>query len=175
MSLDMFERTLLTELRQHVAARSAPAAMTHGHPRRRWTLGLAGAGLVGGGAAAIILSVGAAHPAPAYAVESQPDGDVVVTVYDLSDAAGLEGALEAKGVHAEISYVAGFVQDDGESPSSGTPDACTIALAKIDDGLRFTLAAAEVDAGATLHIVTSGSSATDMGSPVAVSWSGGGC
>jgi len=172
MSLDTFERTLLTELRQHVAARSAPAAVA----RRRWTLGLAGSGLVSGAAAAaIILSVGAAHPMPAYAVDTQPDGDVVVTVYHLSDAAGLEGALEAKGVHAEVTYIRGFVQQDGRSPVAGRSAACSIALAKIDGGLRFTLAAGQIDAGATLDIVTSGSSPTDVGSPVAVTWSGGGC
>jgi len=60
-------------------------------------------------------------------------------------------------------------------PCRGAGSACTIALAKVDGGLRFTLAAAQVAGGAELDIVTSGSSPTDVGSPVAVTWSGGSC
>lgn len=176
MSLDTFERNLLTELRHHVAARTSVGAVTGSRPRRRWTVAIAGGGLASTAAAAVIvLGLGAASPDAAYAVQSRPDGAVVVTVFDLSDAAGLQGALAAKGVRAEVSYVPDFQQTGGQAPTAGSGAACAIALAKVDGGLRFTLTAAQIASGATLDIVTSGSSPTDVGSPVAVTWSGGPC
>ena len=98
MSLDTFEQSLLGELRQHVAARTAQQPA----PRRRWTARVAVAGLATAAAVAVAVSLGtgAVAPSPAYAVESAPNGDVVVTVHDLTDASGLEHALAAKGVHA---------------------------------------------------------------------------
>ena len=116
-------------------------------------------------------------PVAAYAIDSQPDGDVVVTVYDLSDASGLERALHAQGVVADVTYVAGFAQTDGQGRSTPGTDSsqCTITLTKVDGGLRFTLTAAQIGSGATLDIVTSGSGPAAVGSPVAVTWSGGLC
>jgi len=174
MSLDAFEGNLLTELRRHVAARASVGAASRS--RRRRTVVVAGGALASTAAAAVVvLGIGAARPDAAYAVESGPGGDVVVTVFDLSDASGLEGALAHKGVRAEVTYAPGFVQAGGQAPSPGSGAACTIALAKVDGGLRFTVTAAQIATGATLEIVTSGSSPTDVGSPVAVTWSGGGC
>ena len=133
--------------------------------------------VAGAAALAISLGVDIARPNPAYAVESRPDGDVVVTVYNLSDASGLERALAAKGVQADVSYVPGFSQPDGQKRGTSGTDAanCTITLAKVDGGLRFTLTATQIASGAKLEIVTSGSRPTDVGSPVAVTWSGGLC
>jgi hypothetical protein len=175
MSLDTYERSLLAELRQHVEAHApGQQAVRSAVPRRR-SLGIAVAGLVTAGAAvAISLGLGVAGPGAAYAVDAQPSGDVVVTVRDLSDAHGLEAALAAKGVEADISRIPGFTQAPGTS-DAGNGSGCAIALAKIDGGLQFTLGAAQVASAAVLHIVTSGSSASDVSSPVMVTWSGGGC
>ncbi|WP_426592566.1 hypothetical protein ACPPVS_12390 [Cellulomonas sp. McL0617] len=173
MSLDTFEQSLLTELRQHVAA--------HRPDRRRQTVArLAWGGLAAAGAAAAVVGIVGASvfgPSPAYAVESQANGDVVVTVHDLADAHGLEQALAVKGVRADVTYVPSFAQDGGQSRATsgdGTA-ACDIALVKVDGGLRFTLGAGPIGTGATLDIVTSGSGPADVGSPVAVTWSGGTC
>lgn len=177
MSLDTFEQSLLTELRQHVAERSSHRTVARTTPRRRWTLGLAGGGLATAAVVGISLGIGVAHPSAAYAVTPKPNGDVVVTVYHLSNARGLERALAANGVRADVSYVPGFSQSDGHTRSTSGTDraACNIALAKVDGGLRFTLTAAQIASGAWLDIVTSGSGPTDVGSPVAVTWSGGLC
>jgi hypothetical protein len=178
MSLDTFEQSLLTELRQHVTARASDRTATRTAHRRRWAVGLTGGGLATAAAAvAIILGIGVAGPSAAYAIESQADGDVVVTVYDLSDASGLEQALAARGVHADVTYVRGFTQADGQTRSTSGIDRaeCTITLAKVDGGLRFTLIATQIASGAKLDIITSGSSPTDVRSPVAVNWSGGRC
>ena len=43
-------------------------------------------------------------PSPAYAVELATDGDIVVTVHRLDDAAGLEDALREQGIDAEVRY-----------------------------------------------------------------------
>ena len=177
MSLDTFEQSLLTELRQHVASRSAARAAGWRRPAARR---VAGAGLVGAAAVtALALSIGvgtgALAPAPAFAVQRQPDGDVVVTVRDLSDPAGLERALAAQGVRATVSYVPAFAQRAGATRTTTNGAGCDIVLAKVRDGLRFTLAATQVDHDAPLSIITSGSSASDVGSPVAVTWSGGSC
>jgi hypothetical protein len=174
MSLDTFEQSLLLELRRHVVAQTPSLPAT----RRRWIAGGL-AGLVTAGAAAVFISLGTgvAGPTAAYGVESQPNGDVVVTVHDLADASGLERALADEGVHADVRHVAGFTQSGGQrrAPSGDGGSGCYIALAKIDGGLRFTLGAAQIASGATLDIVMSGSSQTDVGSPVEVAWSGGSC
>jgi hypothetical protein len=178
MSLNTFEQSLLNELRQHVGTREAVRAT----PRRRRSVRLAAGGLAAGGglaAAAVALSIATnvVGPSAAYAVEAEPNGDVVVTVHDLSDAAGLQGALAAKGIDANITYVPGFSQSGGQArtPSGDGRAACDIELAKIDGGLTFTLGASQIAGGSELEIVTSGSSPSDVGSPVAVAWSGGGC
>jgi hypothetical protein len=177
MSLDTFEQSLLGELRQHVAART-PARP---EPRRVWTTRLGVAGAAAAAVAAVAVAVGlvtsVAAPTAAYAVEAQPDGDVVVTVYDFSDASGLQSALAAQGVRADVSYRPDASQPDGQARTSthGDDAACDIALSKVDGGLRFTLGAAQIAGGSELDIVTSGSSPADVGSPVEVTWSGGSC
>jgi hypothetical protein len=177
MSLDTFEQSLLAELRQHVAVQAMDRSAATTIPRRRWTVGLTAGGLLTAAAAvAISVGMGAAGNTAAYAVEPQPDGDVTVTVYDLSDAGGLVQALASKGVEADVTHVRGFSQSDGQAPStSGDGDGCAIAVTKINGGLRFTLGARQVAGSARLDIVTSGSSPADVGSPVAVTWAGGFC
>jgi hypothetical protein len=176
MSLDTFEQSLLDELRQHVARGAIRAT-----PRRRRRVGLAAGGLAAGGlaAAAVVLSIATnvVGPNAAYAVESQPNGDVVVTVHDLSDAGGLQNALAARGISASITYLPGFSQSGAQARTSSgdARAACDIELAKIDGGLTFILDARQIAAGSELEIVTSGSSRSDVGSPVEVAWSGGGC
>lgn len=177
MSLDAFEQSLLNELRHHVVTRAAIQAAT----RRRRSVSLAAGALAAGGlaAAAVALSIATnvVGPSAAYAVESEPNGDVVVTVHDLSDAGGLQDALAAKGISANITYVPDFSQSGGQArtPSGDDRATCDIELAKIEGGLTFTLDARQVAAGSELEIVTSGSSPSDVGSPVEVAWSGGAC
>jgi hypothetical protein len=176
MSLDTFEQSLLSELRQHVVARTDRQPVVRRHRTTRFAVGgLATAG--GAAAVAIVLGTNLATPTAAFAVEGRPNGDVVVTVHDLADATALEQALAVKGVRADVSYDAAFTQSDGRArtASGGDQGACDIALAKVDGGLRFTLGAAQIASGARLEIVTSGSSAKNVGSPAQVAWSGGRC
>jgi hypothetical protein len=175
MSLDTFEQSLLGELRRNVAARTPDRSVA----RRRTGVRLAVGGLAAAGAATVAVVLGSVvlGPEAAYAVDPQPDGDVVVTIHDLADAAGLEAALAAEGIHAHVTYVPGFSQDDRQARTATGADGadCDIALAKVDGGVRFTLGAGPIAGGSELDIVTSGSDPADVGSPVAVTWSGGSC
>ncbi len=96
--LDRFETALLAELREHVATRAAVPTRA---PRRR-RLAAVGATAVTAGAVAVTALV--LRPEAAYAVDREADGDVVVTIASLDDAEGLERALEAEGVDAEVEY-----------------------------------------------------------------------
>lgn len=109
---DRFEDRLLAELRHVVAANPAPAAAA-GRPRTRQRFVLAGGGVAAATAAAVLVAAGGDRPTAAYAVSQRADGMVTVEITSLRDAAGLERALRAKGVPAEVDY----------SPTAACPDA----------------------------------------------------
>ena len=98
--LDSFESALLAELRQHATqpARS-PVPVRR---RRRRIAAVVATGIAASVAGVVGLS--GAGGSPAYAVAVDNDGDVVVTVHRLDDAAGLEKALRAQGIDADVSY-----------------------------------------------------------------------
>ncbi|GAA3829399.1 hypothetical protein [Nocardioides panacisoli] len=112
--LDGFENALLTELRQHVATR-APAAA---RPRLRRRLTAAGAAL--GAAVAVTAGGLALRPDAAFAVDPQANGDIVVTISSLKDADGLESALRAQGVDAEVDYSADLPPAPEPGDNGGT-------------------------------------------------------
>jgi hypothetical protein len=104
-TLDHFEAGLLDELRTHVATRApqaAPAPPVHRSHRRRWAAGLAAAAATA--TAFVVVSPGGPAVSPAYAVDQQADGDVVVTIHRLEDAEGLEAALREHGIDADVSF-----------------------------------------------------------------------
>jgi len=105
-ALDTFESALLTELRQHVAAHpvheTAPAPAPHRRRRGRLAVGLAVAAAAA--TAFVVASPGGPGTCPAYAVDQDADGDVVVTIHRLEDSAGLEAALRDHGIDAEVSF-----------------------------------------------------------------------
>lgn len=188
-TLDTFEQSLLTELRRHVAERPAPQR----GGRRRRRLAAAGAGILAAGS----IATGAVllQPGPAFAVQEETDGDIVVTIASLKDAAGLERALEEHGVEAEVSYDAddllpevrevppgdadadpgpslqtGGVDraESAEGAEGGPPPCGVIAVEVHDDGITFRLPAEAVAAASPLRIRTAGE--TDGWSSIAVQW-----
>jgi hypothetical protein len=128
--LDTFETALLAELRREVAEHpapgpsSAPLPPPARRPRRRLRLAAVGATAAAASVVAV-LGLGGPGGSPAYAVETNADGDVIVTVHRLDDAGGLERALRAEGIDADVSYEAeGFgptveLDADGEPPAPG--------------------------------------------------------
>lgn len=95
--LDSFEQALLTELRD--TAESAASAQIS-RSRRRMGAGAAAAAAAVAGAFGISSLVSA----PAFAVDAQDNGDIVVTINEFSDAEGLEAALADLGITAEVQY-----------------------------------------------------------------------
>jgi hypothetical protein len=101
--LGSFETALLTELRREVAEHPALAPTPARRPRRRLQL----AAVAATGVAASVVAVfgfGGTGGSPAYAVDRDSDGDVTVTIHRLDDASGLEAALQAQGIDADVSY-----------------------------------------------------------------------
>jgi hypothetical protein len=99
--MNTFESSLLTELREHVATRAVTARRAHSSriKRLRWS-----AIPVGAAAATAVALVLIQSPAAAYAVTTADDGNVVVTIDKLSDASGLQQALQADGINAIVNY-----------------------------------------------------------------------
>lgn len=104
--LDSFERELLAELRSVVAQRdaaatAAEAASRQGTGRRRPRL------VVATGTAAVAAFAGGSlllGGSPAFAVDTEADGAVVVRIHELEDASGLESALTEHGIEASVDY-----------------------------------------------------------------------
>lgn len=103
-TLDRFESALLSELRSHVATEPVmtTAVEPPRRPGRRWAAGLAGAAAIA--TAYVVISPGGPAVSPAYAVDETASGEVVVTVHRLEDSAGLEAALRAHGIDADVSF-----------------------------------------------------------------------
>lgn len=94
--LDQFERALLADLRDVVV---------HRRPERRRTRALTLGGVAASAAALVGVGLAVGGSSPAFAVDHEADGDIVVTISRLDDAGGLEDALAAQGVAAEVDYV----------------------------------------------------------------------
>lgn len=109
--LDHFENSLLTALREHVADR-APATHAAGQtstsapPSRRRPPRLLLAGIATVTAAVVgVIFVPGLGSTPAYSVQEGNAGAIEVQVNRFEDAAGLEQALAAYGINADITYV----------------------------------------------------------------------
>jgi len=110
---DDFEARLLTQLRAVVAERaetgtSFAAAAEPATPswRRGPRLALGGGVALAAVAAGLIVSAGGDNTPAAFAVEPQEGGGVNIEIYSLSDAAGVEAALEEAGVPSQVTYLA---------------------------------------------------------------------
>src|SRR5689334_136742 len=100
--LDSFETALLVELRREVAEHPAAPSLVR-RPRRRRRLAALSATAVAASVVAVF-GLGGSGGSPAYAVAEDGNGDVTVTIHRLDDAAGLERALAAHGIDADVSY-----------------------------------------------------------------------
>jgi len=102
-----FEQRLLVQLQAVVAERgvaeAGPEATAVTPARRRGPrLALGAAAGLAAVAAALIVSAGGDSTPAAYAVEPQDNGGVNVKIYSLSDASGLEHALDEAGIPSQV-------------------------------------------------------------------------
>lgn len=95
--LDSFEAALLTELRETVSQRAAA-------PAKRRTRSVAAVAVAGIAALATGIGLTSMGGSPAFAVETAADGEIIVRIHELTDAAGLEQALADQGVTAKVQY-----------------------------------------------------------------------
>ncbi|MGL5857534.1 MAG: hypothetical protein ACRC35_03865 [Angustibacter sp.] len=116
--LDVFESALLRELRTLAVDNAVDSAIggvgrpaVARRPRRR----LAALAATTATAASVAIGVGVAGGSPAFAVQRQADGDVVVTITRLEDADGLEEAMSDQGIPADVSYSAADMIDARDS------------------------------------------------------------
>jgi hypothetical protein len=108
-----FEERLLAQLQAVVAERgaaeagseAAAQAATPAWRQRGPRLALGGGVAVAALAAGLIVSAGGDNTPSAYAVETQPGGGVEIEIYSLSDARGVEAALEEAGVPSQVTYL----------------------------------------------------------------------
>lgn len=107
-SLDSFETRLLDSLRTEVATRATaqenpPPSPTNAsrRSRRRYLLTAAAVAATAGG----LLFVPGLGTQPAYSVQDGNAGEVIVEINRPEDAAGLQSALAAHGIAADITYL----------------------------------------------------------------------
>lgn len=109
-----FEQRLLARLKAVVAERGAAATAAEAAETRltspSWRrhgprLALGGGVAIAAIATVLILSAGGDNTSKAFAVEPQEGGGVKIKIYRLSDASGLEDALEEAGIRAQVTWL----------------------------------------------------------------------
>lgn len=174
-SLDSFEAALLAELRTHVAERGA-----HTPTRRPLRRRVAAFVATAAAASAIVAGSIALRPDAAFAVEREPDGDVVITIERIPDPAALGQALRDEGVDAEVTYdskalVASDLDDGSGLACDWAPGSVVVDHAE-NGATTVTLEAGWLAAhSGTLHITTAGGRHEGDWVGAAFRWEGAGC
>jgi len=89
-------------MRTRVVAQFQATEVQRPHHRGRWAAGVLAAAAAA--AAYVVVSPGGPAVSPAYAIDKQADGDIIVTIHRLEDAAGLEAALAEHGIDANVAF-----------------------------------------------------------------------
>ena len=157
-SLDRFESALLNELRDHVSTRATSVKAT-GRTRRF-------APIAAAAAATGLATVGflGFRAEPAFAVERQSSGDVVVSIVELSDSKGLERALADHGVTAYVTYDADASKPtdlDTLGLASCAPVGTVVVDHAEDGGVTFTLDAEYVGSPNVLDLTVAQGGGSD--------------
>jgi hypothetical protein len=162
---------------------STPTA-SPGRAGRRLRRPVARLTALGAGAAtiaAVVVGATSIGSSPAFAVEQQTDGDIVVTVHRLTDAAGLENALSHHGIRAEVTYVG--VKEPSDL-SNGHDVPCVAGqhagatVDPTDDGgfsVTFEKAYLAAHRGAEVTMIAAGGRNADDFAAVKITWSDGLC
>jgi hypothetical protein len=157
--LGQFEQDLLTELREVVAGRATVPPPRRALPRKRLTLATAAAGLLAAGLLFGVPALSGEQTPAAYAVATNDDGTVTITINRLDDPEGLERDLAAHGITADIDFAPpgkGCQMEAARLDSeAGTmrPDANTMRISHLPAGAEDTMTVRLADVeGKTLVI-----------------------
>jgi hypothetical protein len=161
MMQSQFEHRLLVELRRVVAERPAPGVVPLPRSHRRRPVLFVGTATAAVAATAALLTLPGGGVAPAFAVDRHTNGDVTVTINQLSDAHGLQSQLRAAGINAEVDYTpAGKAcrQPRGRTarPTQAGPGVVGVRVTSNGGPSTFTVSRNMVGPGKTLVIATSG-------------------
>jgi hypothetical protein len=154
-----FEDRLLSELRQVVAELPVPQVVSPPRRHRKRPLLLAGTATAAAAGVALLFAIGSGGVAPAFAVDHQPNGDVTVTINQLSDARGLENQLRADGISAVVDYTpfGKACREPRGRPAAAANRAPGISSVRVSShSTTFTISRNTVGPGQTLVIATSG-------------------
>lgn len=158
--LDSFESALLTELRQHVAERESRPAR-----RSRTRLVVSGLGVAAAAVTAAVVIPGLGVTT-AYSVQEGNSGEIHVEVDRLEDAEGLERAIEAYGIEADVTYVPDGGQcAPGRYQPVGRPLSGLLIQVGEDTSFEVTIPPGAVRAGETFVIAASAVQLPALGDP----------
>jgi hypothetical protein len=132
--------------------------------------------------AAVVIGSTTFGPPAAFAVEQDGNGGLVVTIRQLTDAAGLENALSDHGIDAQVTYLHTQTPsdlDDGSAPSPCAPDQRVGATVDPSDDGGFTVtferAYLAEHRDAELSLTAAGGASADDWSGLKIQWSDGLC
>lgn len=165
---------------RHIFASSEPAATRTLTPVRRRVV----ASVMAVAAVVVALVVGSftMGTSAAFAVEQDGNGDVVVTIHRLTDAAGLEDALREHGINAQVTYLRTQTPSDLDDGSSPSPCASGQAVGagvdpSDDGGFTVTLQRAYLEghSSAEMSLTAAGGGSAGDWSGLKIEWSDGLC
>ena len=151
-----FEERLLHELRAEVAARPVDGGRRRPFWRRSRLVLAGGLAVALAAAATTAVLVLSAGTQAAYAVTKNADGSVTVEIDSLTDAAGLQSALQAAGVNAVVEYLpAGKIcKRPWFTPAGRTGGTHQAGTGRSSDGSTEFTISGDQPAGTTLVITT---------------------
>jgi hypothetical protein len=166
---------------RHILASGEPAVTrTRTTVRRRVVASAAAAA-----AASVAVVVGSLTmgTSAAFAVEQEGNGDVVVTIHRLTDAAGLEKALREHGIDAQVTYLSTHTPSDlgdgsGPSPCAAGQSVGAVTVDPADDGgFTVTLERAYLEGhrDAAMSLTAAGGASADDWAGLKIEWSDGLC
>jgi hypothetical protein len=155
---------LASEQPEALDAMSAHPALFARAERRRLTrpavLASTGTG-VAAATAAVVVALGATGAAPAFAVTTNPDGTVTVTLSDIAAISGVNAELAADGINARAIPVQPGCQTQGLGfawPSGTDPNSTTVTLDPKDIPTGYTAIVAVDQESSGRILMTMGSS-----------------
>lgn len=165
-------------LRHIFASHSPTSDERNARVRRRR---FAGGAVATATVAATVLGLTTTGASPAFAVKEASNGNVVVSIYRLTDAAQLEKVLGEHGIDAKVNYLRTQVPsdlDDGSDPTTCSPGQDVGASVQPEEGgfeITFERSYLDSHRGAEMSLTAAGGRSADDWAGLKIEWSDGRC